>query len=238
MNAMGIGLVVQARMSSSRLPGKVLKQMAGKPMLGWLLERMRRVDSVGRIVVATSRNEDDDGIADYAKSMNVSCFRGSLDDVLSRFQAVSQKYKLDAVVRVNGDSPFLDPAIVRQAVGLFAESDVDLVTNVFPRSFPTGQSVEVIARSAIERAASDATTSEKEHVTAHFYAHSERYRILNFASSRPYSWIQMAVDTEADFTLAEKMVLSMTRPQVDYDLEALLELRSALVPIAAAEGQR
>lgn len=207
-------------------------------MLGWLLERMLRVDSVGRVVVATSRNEEDDKIASFAMSMNISCFRGSLDNVLSRFLGVVDKYRLDAVVRVNGDSPFLDPAIVQQAVQLFVENDVDIVTNIFPRSFPKGQSVEVIARSAIERAAHDATSDEKEHVTSHFYASPERFRILNFASPRSYSAIQMAVDTEADFMLAEKMFLSMDKPQLDYDIEALLELRSALAPVAETEKRQ
>jgi spore coat polysaccharide biosynthesis protein SpsF len=238
MNSSAIGLVVQARMSSSRLPGKVLKPMAGRPMLGWLLERMRQVGSVGKVIIATSRGVDDDQVAAYAESMDVLCFRGSLDDVLSRFQGVAEKYQLDAMVRVSADSPFLDPVIVREAVGLFNRNDVDLVTNVFPRSFPKGQSVEIVTRSAIERAAEIATLADREHVTSHFYTYPERYRILNFAAPRPLAGVQMAVDTKDDFILAEKMFLSMDKPQLDYDIEALLELRSALAPVAETEKRQ
>lgn len=218
-------------MSSARLPGKVLKRLAGKPMLAWLLERMLLVETVPKVVVATSDREDDDGVASLAEAMNVLCFRGSVDDVLGRFLGAALQYRLDAVARVNGDSPFLDPGIVREAVQLFTESDVDIVTNVYPRSFPKGQSVEVIATAALQRAAQEASAEEREHVTTHFYARPDDYRILNFAMPRPRPEIQMSVDTEADFAIAEAMLHSMSRAPREYDLESLLELRMSLVPM-------
>lgn len=205
-------------------------------MLDWLLDRVQQVEPVRTIVVATSSRADDDEIAQYAESRRLSCFRGSLDDVLSRFEGVADEYELDAMVRVSADSPFLDPAVVREAIHVFERSDADLVTNVFPRSFPKGQSVEVITRKAIKRANELATSADREHVTSHFYAYPDRYRILNFVSRQPLSEIQMSVDTTEDFALAEKMFLAMTRPHLDYDLDALLQLRADLLHIAGEDS--
>jgi len=198
-------------------------------MLAWLLERMLAVDSVEALVVATSERIEDSAVVAFAQSMGVPCYRGPHDDVLARLLAAALHHQLDAVVRVNGDSPFLDPAIVDKAVRLFMLGSADIVTNVWPRTFPKGQSVEVIDTASLQEAAANATAEEREHVTTHFYANPKRFRICNFTLPRPTANVQLSVDTEADFSMAEAMLRSMDRPPKEFDLESLLVLRSRVM---------
>jgi spore coat polysaccharide biosynthesis protein SpsF len=228
-----VGIVIQARMSSARLPGKVLADLAGKPMLGWLVDRMQSIGSVP-VIVATSIDETDDAVASYVAARGVRCFRGPLDNVLERYAGACRKFGLEAVVRVNGDSPFLDPALVQRALDLFAASDVDLVTNVFPRSFPKGQSVEVVRAAALDAISGDAGASEKEHVTARFYSQPERYRILNFSAPSSHADVQMSVDTAHDLDIARRMVLSASKPIADHGVEELVRLHTMARLAAAA----
>src|SRR5689334_213909 len=130
---MALVAVVQARYSSRRLPGKVLQEVAAKPLLAYLLERLARCSTLRGIVVATSVEKSDDAIARFCIERGIELYRGPLADVLGRFVGAAETLNLDALVRINGDSPLLDPAIVDQAVELFEQGDVDLVTNVHPR---------------------------------------------------------------------------------------------------------
>jgi spore coat polysaccharide biosynthesis protein SpsF len=222
---MRAGVVVQARLSSERLPGKVLLPLAGRPMLGWLLERLHTVAEAERIIVATSDRPQDAAVAEFAASAGVATFRGPLDDVLARFVGAADAYGLDAFVRVSGDSPLLDPGLVSAALRLFAEGGWDLVTNVQVRTFPRGQSVEAIAVAALRRVAADTQhPADREHVTPYLYANPERFRIRNFTLSPPAPDVRFCVDTPEDFETVERMLRSMTRPHFEYDVKALLAL--------------
>jgi spore coat polysaccharide biosynthesis protein SpsF len=220
-----IAVVVQARMSSARLPGKVLAPVAGRPLLGYLLERLtlaRRPDST---IVATSDQPEDDAVARFAADSGVTVHRGPLADVAGRFAAVAEWFELDALARVSGDSPLLDPAIVDHAVELFEVSGVDLVTNVFPRSFPVGQSVEVMSRAALERVLAETSDPEdREHVTRWMYANHDRFRILNFEHERGESDVRLAVDAPEDLRRIERIVAAMSTPHTEYGLSELLRL--------------
>src|SRR5262245_53599415 len=130
---MANGAVVQARMSSSRLPGKVLLPLADRPMLGWVLESLRHAEGLDRIVVATSTESEDDAVAAWCVEEGVECFRGSLDDVAGRLLAAGEAHALEAIARVNGDSPLLDRRLVAQGCTQFSASGADVVTNVHPR---------------------------------------------------------------------------------------------------------
>ncbi|MBV8650760.1 MAG: acylneuraminate cytidylyltransferase, partial [Alphaproteobacteria bacterium] len=158
-------------------------------------------------VVATSTEAADDAVAAFATASGIPCHRGPEDDVLRRFIDAAERFALDAVVRVSGDSPFLDPAIVDAAVATFRSGSWDLVTNVQVRSFPKGQSVEVVAAAALRHAA-EATLnpSNREHVTPYFYARPEAFRIHNIAAPDPHPLLQLSIDTEADFQRAEALL--------------------------------
>jgi spore coat polysaccharide biosynthesis protein SpsF len=203
---MRIGAVVHARMSSRRLPGKVLRDLAGRPLLAHLFARLLRAEGLDAIVLATSIAPDDDAVAAFATGHGLPCHRGPLDDVAARLLGAAAAHELDAVVRINGDSPLMDPAIVSEAVRLFRGDALDLVTNVFPRSFPKGQSVEVVATAALARVVRDAVPDDREHVTQHIYRHPETFRIRNFAATTPRPELQLSVDTEDDFRRIARIV--------------------------------
>lgn len=129
-------LIVQARYNSSRLPGKVLKNLSSKPMLQWTLERLNNCQHVTKILVATSEERTDDPIEDFCSSSGWACFRGNLNNVADRFAQIVHREKIPAFVRISGDSPLIDPEIVDQAIQLYETSERDLVTNILVRTFP------------------------------------------------------------------------------------------------------
>jgi len=206
-------VVVQARFSSSRLPGKVLRPLRGRPMVAHLLDNMAHCREVDGIVLATSDQPSDDPIAAFAASIGVACHRGPLDDVATRVWSAARQSGADALVRVSGDSPLLDPALVDHAVRLFRSSPADLVSNVVTRSFPKGQSVEVMSCDALARAIDQMTThEEREHVSPYMYAHPEQFVITAFRAEAPRPDLQLSVDDAADFDRCEAILEVLGQP--------------------------
>jgi spore coat polysaccharide biosynthesis protein SpsF len=222
--------IIQARSSSRRLPDKVLLELAGRPMLAYTVERLRRCRTVQDVALATSTEPEDDRIAALGERLGVRVYRGRLDDVLGRFVGATRALEATAVVRISGDSPLIDPQIVDRIASRFLAIPCDLATNVFPRSFPKGQSVEVVALAALERVAAAARAPEdREHVTRFFYDHPAEFRIENVAFDRDASGVQLAVDTAADLALVTRIVSSMTRPHWEYGVEEVIALRERLL---------
>jgi spore coat polysaccharide biosynthesis protein SpsF (cytidylyltransferase family) len=201
--------IVQARLSSRRLPGKVLKDLGGRPMLGWTLERVHAARLVTKLVVATSDRPDDDAVAAFCKSRGVHCYRGPLDNVAERFAIAVKAEKADAFVRITGDAPLIDPAVIDTAISLYQAGEWDLVSNVLVRSFPIGQSVEVLRGEAYLVALDGMEDVEdREHVTRFFHRNRSRYRTVNFSSGADMAQVQMSVDTPEDFAMAERLVVT------------------------------
>src|SRR5579862_9583374 len=138
-------------MTSQRLPGKSLRPLCGQPMLQYVLDRLSRLDVLSEAVVATSTDPSDDAIDEFCRRIGRPCFRGSLDNVAERFLQAALAHRLSAFVRVSGDSPLLDQRLVARGVALFTESGSDLTTNIFPRTYPAGMSVEVVRTETFER---------------------------------------------------------------------------------------
>lgn len=205
---MRIAIVVFARMDSRRLPGKALLRLAGRPMLARVLDRVRR--SRFPVIVATSDRAIDDPIAALAADEGVPCFRGDANDVAARALACMDAHRLDALIRISGDSPFIDPALIEAVADRFAaQPGTEIATNVHPRSFPPGESVEAITLRALARIAADARDlADREHVTAYAYAHPERFRIVNYAAAASYDGIALTVDTSEDLARTEWMLAS------------------------------
>lgn len=192
-------IIIQARMSSSRFPGKVLRSVAGRPLLSYLIESLDHCRNAGPIVVACSTEQSDDPIAQFCAQVGTLCIRGSLDDVMGRFQLVIDQLDASQFVRVCGDSPLLDHRLIDQAIALFWQHRPDLVTNLFPRSFPAGQSVEVVDSDCLRQIGAQATTAEdREHVTRFFYGAADRFNIVNFEADGDWSHHHMAVDEPED----------------------------------------
>lgn len=216
-------------MGSERLPGKVLRPIAGRPVLGYLLDRLERATSLDLVVVATSTDTADDPIATFCAAEGVTCHRGPLENVAVRFAEIVDRYGLDAFVRVSADSPLLDQRLVDRAVELFRRSDCAIATNVRPRSFPRGQSVEVVAAQAFLRALpSISDASDLEHVTSFLYRHPDLATIRNFSAPEDFSAISLAIDTEADLATIAAMLGRMEAPHWEYSWEELVRLYRAV----------
>lgn len=222
--------IVQARMDSRRLPGKVLRGCAGKPLLLHLIERLRTCRHLSGIVVATSGRPDDDPIAKFCADAGVLCHRGPKDDVAGRFLEAIERYGADSFVRISGDSPLLDPALVDRASSLFSAGDWDVVSNIQQRTYPKGQSVEVVGAAAFAAACGDMTApADREHVTPFLYRNPDRFRIHGFRHERPLGHLQLSVDTIEDFQRVEALIARMSRPPETYGLEDLLALADGMV---------
>ncbi len=228
---MQIGAIIQARFSSQRLPGKVLRPLCGKPLLAHLVDRLKRSTALDVIGVATSTESSDDAVAAFCASAEISCYRGSLDDVLGRMQAAARNFALDGIVRVSGDSPLLDPALVRQAVKLFRRGGWDLVTNVQVRSFPKGQSVEILSAEALDRVAKNArAATEREHVTPYIYTHPDLFRIRSLVARVARPTLQLSVDTAEDFVRIEAILNAAGARADRLDLDEAIELAELFAP--------
>jgi len=211
---MRIVAIVQARYDSRRLPGKALQLLAGKPMLGHVIEALRHARSIDAIALATSAMATDDPLANFARTESIGCYRGSLDDVAGRMLEAAREFAADAFVRVNGDSPLMDPALIDRGADLMrANPAADIVSNVFPRSFPKGQSVEVLRTDALDRAVRAMTRpEEREHVTPYFYANADRLKIVSFQAEDPKPEMQLSIDTPEDRERCEAILERLAAP--------------------------
>jgi spore coat polysaccharide biosynthesis protein SpsF (cytidylyltransferase family) len=216
---------IQARSSSNRLPGKVLRPIAGRPMLGWVIERVRSARLVTDVRVATSVERSDDVVAAHCQQQGVGCFRGSLNDVAGRLMAAAEQAKVSAFVRVSGDSPLMVPGLVDDVIALFQSAGPDLATNVRVRTFPKGLSVEVIALDALRRAHALMRPGEEEHVTGPFYRCPEQFRIADLTSGHDWGAVQLSVDTEEDFVLIERILQNQPSAPWRASVADLIDLR-------------
>jgi len=174
--------VIQARMGSSRLPGKVMKSVLGKPLILWMLERVRAARTLDEIVVATTTAAEDDAIVAVAEELGLFCFRGHATDLLDRHLQAGRVAEATAVVKIPSDCPLIDPRVIDRVVQVYRAhpEDQDFVSNLHPATYPDGNDVEVIPMHALELAWIEATRLfEREHTTPFLWEHPERFRIRN-----------------------------------------------------------
>jgi len=229
-----IGAILQARMSSSRLPGKVMRILDGKnPLIYYVIEQMKNCKKVDKVIVATSDNKEDDVIEKFVSNLGIDCFRGELNNVLDRYYKCAKKYQLSTIVRITCDNPLIDPSIVDNLVSIFEETDNDLVVNVKERTFPHGTEVEIFSFDALEKAWKSAKSPyEKEHVTPFFYNNLEKFKILNIKNERNLSHLRWTVDREDDFDLVSELVtIIKKRPILMSDILDALEKNPQLKTI-------
>jgi spore coat polysaccharide biosynthesis protein SpsF len=194
--------IIQARVGSTRLPGKVLKELAGEPMLARCVNRVRRAQMLDEVVVATTVQKADEAIVQLCAERAWPCFRGSEDDVLDRYYQAAIAYQADVVVRITSDCPLIDPQVVDRVVGEFLDRQpqVDYASNTsLKRTFPRGLDTEVICSSALERAwRKDHNPAWREHVTPYIYRHPNMFRLHNVENPVDYSRMRWTVDTPED----------------------------------------
>ena len=196
-------------MGSTRLRGKVLRDLAGKPMIARVLERVRRAESVDETIVATSDLPGDDPLADWLAASHHACFRGSEQDVLARFAGAAAQVGADAIVRITADCPLIDPGVIDEVVAAFraGQPGLDYASNVLPRrTYPRGLDTEMFTRATLDQCAREAADAgSREHVTPFIYRHPERFRLHGVEADADYSEHRWTVDTPEDFELIEKI---------------------------------
>jgi len=216
-------IIIQARLSSKRLPNKVLEKINGKPLIKYLISRITSVFNSDQIILATSIEEDDDPLIDFCEQNKIRYFRGPLNNVARRMCDAANELNARSFVRINGDSPLIDSEIILKGIEYFQKGKFDLVTNTFPRSYPIGQSVEIIKTSTLESILSKGISSfEKEHVTKHFYSHPTTYNIFNFINDNDLSNYRLVVDTKSDFVNIKKIINKMTLPHTHYSMNEII----------------
>ena len=217
--------IVQARMGSTRLPGKVLADLCGAPMLQRQLERVRRATSVDRVVVATSTDDTDRPIAELCKSLDVPCFRGDLNDVLARFLGAIDEFDPEVVVRITADCPLISPSVIDSIVHSFFESDCDYLSNTLEPTFPDGVDVEVVRVRALRALAQlDTDIPEREHVTLGIYRRPEQFVVRNFTGDPDLSDLRWTVDSPEDLEFVRWVYSELFYTNPKFDLAEIMEL--------------
>lgn len=185
-------------MSSSRLPGKVMKAILGKPMIGHMFERLSSCKNIDKIVLATSKLPENDAMCEYAHKQGVEVYRGSEDDVLDRYYQLAKLYNPDAVVRVTGDCPLIDPKVCDDVISVFKKERPDYVKT--GPSFAEGVDCEVVSFKALKEAWQQAKfKSEREHVTLYLFNHASRFKMIDLENKTDDSRYRIVVDEEEDF---------------------------------------
>ena len=194
-----VNLFVQARMSSSRFPGKMLAQLHDRPLIAHVVDRCRQAGGIDNVVVLTSTQASDDPLVAYMKDNGIEYFRGSLDPVYTRFKEACAVYAGDYFVRISGDSPLIEPALITDMVGQARTGDYDFLSNVWLKKFPKGQSVEIIKYNVFNSLNDSHLTAEQtEHVMPYFYEHQQSYRTYFMDNPQNCRELNCCVDTPED----------------------------------------
>jgi spore coat polysaccharide biosynthesis protein SpsF len=237
---MRINAVIQARTGSTRLPGKVLEDLGGRPVLEWVVRAAQAAHQIDTVIVATSTQAGDDSVAALAGSLGVPVVRGSEDDVLSRFVAALDAHPADAVVRLTADCPLLDPTLIDAVAGAWAAAPThDYVSTVLVRCLPRGLDVELITAHALRALDRTAVGHDRVHVTSGAYADPTTYRLLGLCVTPVAGDLRVTLDTREDLVLLRALVAELPdAPPAWRDVVAVLRARPDLVAINSGVVQK
>ncbi len=249
---MRVAATIEARMSSSRLPGKVLMELQGAPMLARLVERVRRAKRVDEIIVATTTNPADDPVVDLARSHGVTFFRGSEEDILDRVLHAAMTYGADLIVELTGDNPLIEPLLIDAMVAFYLDNDLEYVANTAMRhttrwekepTFPVGTSVEIFSTELLSRVATwTQDPLDREHVSSYIFDRPEKFRLGAFeavdefdACHRPD--IRLTVDTDADMRLVREIYGRLYPANPAFSLMDVVNLLTREPDLLSINGQ-
>lgn len=224
LNKVGI---VQARFGSTRLPGKIFKGISGKPMLWHVVNRLSFSKMIDKIIIATTDQSNDNITEEFCINNKIDYYRGSADDVLSRYYETAKQFKADIVIRITSDCPLIDPLIVDKMLNNFlsVDSKCDYMSNVIDRTFPRGLDTEIFYYSALEKAMNEAVTPlDREHVTPFIYNHTDIFKTRNYSTIKDYSFHRWTVDTEEDLSLIKEIYKELYNPDKLFLFEDVLKL--------------
>ncbi len=221
-------IVVQARMSSSRFPEKVLKPILGKTLLFRMVERLKMVKTPAQIVIATSTESSDDAIEIETKNMGAPCFRGNLNDLLDRHYQAAVQFEADVVLKIPSDCPLIDPSVVDRGLGLFFEKNLDFLSNLHPATYPDGNDVEIMTFDCLQKAWREATRPlEREHTTPYIWENPDLFKIENFEweTGLDYSMShRFTIDYEADYHFIARVFEELYPLSIQFNLADILTL--------------
>ena len=238
---MSIVGVLQARTSSTRLPGKVLESILGVPMIGRQLERLHRASRMDSVIVATSADPSDDALADYVAGLGVPVVRGPLDDVLARFVQAIDEHRIDTVVRLTADCPLASPQVIDAVIADFEEGGADYVSNTLTPTYPDGLDVEVVHADVLRWVDGHSDdVHEREHVTLGVYRRPDRFTVRNVSGMKDLSDLRWTVDNADDLAFVRTVYARLYHANQEFDLREVLALieRDPLLRRSSADAGR
>ncbi len=227
---------VEARMSSSRLPGKIMMPLAGKPALERLVERARRAKSIQDVVIATTTNPQDDAVEIWARKAGVSYFRGSEEDVLLRVLEAAKAFKAEVIVELTGDCPLLDPAMIDQLVALWESGDHDYVSNILERTYPRGFDTQVFSTAVLAKV--DKLTqdpADRENVSLYIYEHPEQFKLGGVTAPQELFGpdIRICTDTQEDYEVISRIYADLYPKKPAFDAYDIMDFLKTHPEVAA-----
>lgn len=228
---MTVGCIIQARMGSSRLPGKVIMEIDNKPILEFLFDQLSYVKNLDKLILATTSLPEDNILVNLAIKNRWLFFRGSPQNVLERFYFCTKKFELDTIIRITADNPLIDPSIIENVLNIFQNNNYDYVSNCQTRTFPFGTEVEIFSKGSLEKCFSNAKkSSELEHVTPYIYNNPNLFKIYNHKNIQNLSSLRWTVDRINDYNLVKTITEKITkRPIFMSDILQLFKLEPNLV---------
>jgi spore coat polysaccharide biosynthesis protein SpsF len=224
---MKVAAIIQARMGSTRLPGKVLKKVLGKTLLEYQIERVKRAKTIDEIIIATTKKESDDPIVQLCQQLSIPYYRGSEEDVLSRYYKAATEFNVDVIVRLISDCPIIDPNVIDKVIGYYLENrdQYDYVSNTLMRTYPRGLDTEVMSYEVLKRAHEEAKELVyREHVTAYIYNHPNHFNLCNVLNEKDDSKHRWTVDTEEDFLLIKNILETLYPLNPLFTLEDVIQI--------------
>lgn len=219
--------IIQARMGSTRLPGKVLMEVNGKPLLAYQLDRALKSKKLDKVIVATSTLEKDDSIEKFCTDYNIDCFRGSENDVMSRYYECAKRYNPDAVVRMTADCPLIDPEIIDVVVQKYEDDNVEYCANTVPpetSKFPDGSDIEVFSMKALEKSNKSVQDEHRrEHVTFQFWQ-DDNYSSSQYMQEKDWSKYRITVDYPEDFEVVEFILNELKNKKIFGSLDEIINI--------------
>ena len=220
-----IGVIIQARIGSIRLPKKVIKKIEGKTVLEHVVNRVRGIKNSYKIVIATTDKKEDNVLERIAQKLKVAVFRGSKNDVLDRFYQAAKLFKIDPIVRITADCPLLDPQVAEKVIALYAKGDCDYVSNVHPPTFPDGMDVEVFSFQLLEKSWQEAKLPfEREHVTSYIVKNPKIFRLKNVVYDKDFSNLRLTLDEKEDLILIRKIYKELFSQNTFFGLDDIIKL--------------
>lgn len=222
---MDIGIIIQARTSSTRLPKKVIKKIEGKTVLEHVIERVKRAANCNKIILATTDKKEDDVLAKIGAKLNIDVFRGSENDVLERFYLAAKFFDIDPIVRITADCPLIDPKIIEKVIDLYLKGGYDYVSNSHPPTFPDGMDAEIFSFKALKRSWKQAKMkSEREHVIPYMIKNKKIFKLGNVVSEQNLNHIRLTLDEKEDLTLIRKVYKELYGKNHFFGLKEVLKL--------------